>query len=204
MRDQIQQQFNSNIGRVKNLIDIYRNRLSTTTGSGRRPVHATDVLRSATVFLHASLEDFLRGLMIWKWPSVGSEILDKVPLIGTSSSGRPEKFFLGKLTAHRHKSVQQTIQESITAHTHKVTFNNTTDVSVFLQTIDVVPDLVNARYPDIATLMSRRHHIVHQADRNPNEGKGQHAAQSLSPDTVEGWADAVVEFEKAVMREVPE
>jgi hypothetical protein len=156
------------------------------------------------VFLHASLEDFLRGLMIWKWPSGGSDILDKVPLVGTSQSGKPEKFFLGRLADHRHKGIQQIIEESITDHTRKVTFNNTTDISSFLQTIGVVPDLVNARYPDITALIARRHHIVHRADRNPRGGRGQHATQSLSPDTIEGWADAVVEFEGAVMREVPD
>jgi hypothetical protein len=66
MKTEIENRFNGNLERVEHLVALYE---TLTTGPGRRPVDTSDILRSAVVFLHATLEDFLRSLLEWKLPS---------------------------------------------------------------------------------------------------------------------------------------
>lgn len=172
-------------------------------GRGRRPVHAADILRAATVFAHAALEEVMRGLATWKYPTASEPVLNDVPLVGISDHGRPEKFFLGKLAMHRGKSIQDLIAESVSAHVSNFTINNTTDLSGFLRKIGVEPGTVNQYFPVLSELIARRHHIVHQADRNDVPGQGHHRARQLNPNTVTSWLDAVGHFVEEVLAQVP-
>lgn len=74
MKAQIQERLELNIARVKNLVDIYETHL-TGTGRGRRGHAKTDVLRAATVLLHATVEDVLRSIARWKLPLASSDVL---------------------------------------------------------------------------------------------------------------------------------
>lgn len=79
MKADIERRFAANLDRVQHLMDIYQN---AGSGMGRRPVETTDVLRSAVVFLHATLEDFLRTLLAWRLPQAEAAHLKEVPLAG--------------------------------------------------------------------------------------------------------------------------
>lgn len=68
-------EFADNIGRASNLIAASR-RLADISGA---PL-AEDVLRAATVFLHASLEEVIRNLLVLRLPNVAPEKLDEIPL----------------------------------------------------------------------------------------------------------------------------
>lgn len=98
MKVQIEQRLQDNITRVKSMVTIYESHIQGS-GSGRRGYLQTDVLRAATVFLHASLEDLLRSLSYWKLPEAKKEIIDKIPLIGYQ--GNLKKFLLGELVVHK-------------------------------------------------------------------------------------------------------
>ena len=185
MRDEIRQRFTDNIARAQNLVAVYRR--VTGVGQGRRPVNSTDILRAATVFAHAALEEVFRGIATWKYPTANEAVLNEVPLVG-SEHGRPEKFFLGKLAAHRQKSIQALIDESVRAHINNFTINNTTDIATFLRRIGIDPIAVNQEFELLIQLISRRHHIVHQADRNDVPGQGHHRARALSANDVGGLA----------------
>ncbi|MGZ8463263.1 MAG: hypothetical protein ACXW4I_09995, partial [Candidatus Deferrimicrobiaceae bacterium] len=53
-----------------------------------------DILRTIVVFLHATFEDVLRTTARHRIAAVKSqEVLGRIPLVGTSRSGRSEKFF---------------------------------------------------------------------------------------------------------------
>jgi len=200
MLDEIQNRFTGNIERARNLLQLYEG--LDGGGQGRRPVHATDILRAATVFTHAAIEELLRGIAAWKYPDAPETILNEVPLVGISEHARPEKFFLGKLTAHREKTAQQIINESVQAFLGTFTVNNTTDISSFLRKFGVDVDAVNESYPQLSTLIDRRHHIVHQADKNENRGRGNHRARPIHQDTVREWIDATSQFGDAVINEL--
>lgn len=156
MRDQINRRFQDNIRRARNLLSVYQ-RLDPG-GQGRRSVQDTDVLRAATVFTHAALEEVFRGLVSWKYPSASETLLNEIPLIGISETGRPEKFFLGKLDSHRDKTVQQLIDESVSAYVGNLTVNNTTEISNLVRKIGVESDTVNHQFSAISQLVKRRHH----------------------------------------------
>jgi len=202
MRQQIQQRFEHNIGRVRNLLTLYRN--LAPRGQGRRPVHATDMLRSALVLLHASLEDVLRSVAAWKFPASGEAVLNDVPLVGLGEGGRPEKFHLGKLVPHRAKSVQALIDESVKAAINRMSFNNTTDIASILGRVGVDPQVFQWHFPRLAPMIERRHHIVHQADRNDQPGVGQFRTRSLSMETVEGWLVSTEDFVGELLRQIPD
>jgi len=201
MREPIQQRFEANIARVRNLVTLYRG--AAGEGGGRRPVHSTDMLRAATVLLHATLEDVFRSTAAWKLPTATEHVLNDVPLVGLSNIGRPEKFLLGKLATHRTKTVQQLIDESVKDYLGTFTINNTNDISSFCRKIDVEVNSVNAEFPALSEIIARRHHIVHQADRNDQPGPGNHEARSLSANQVDAWITAVERFTTDFLAQIP-
>lgn len=192
MRDQLRNLFDSNISRVRNLLEIYDGLAGV--GSGRRPVHSTDMLRAATVFLHTALEDFLRKLAGWKLPDGNKEALDSIPLVRISNTGNPVKFFLGSLAEHRGKTVDDLIKESVSEHLTYVTVNDTNDINHTLHSVGINTELVQHLYAELSGLMRRRHNIVHLGDANPNRGRGHHATCPIITDDVRNWANAVAEL----------
>lgn len=202
MRAQILQRFNENTARVRSLIALYDG--LNPRRQGRRSLHTVDILRGATVLLHAALEESLRATAAWRFPSLGEAVLNEVPLIGQSSAGRPEKFLLGRLAAHRGKTVQQVIDDSIAAHLNYFNVNNTTEVAAFIQKVGVTVEPFQQFFPQLESMIARRHHIVHQADRNDQPGLGQHPARSLSAEQVRKWVVNTEHFVRAFLVHVPD
>jgi len=199
MKAQIEQRFKENIGRVKNMVEIYQSHIQGS-GSGRRGHLQTDVLRAATVFLHASLEDLLRSLSYWKLPEAGKETIDKIPLIG--SQGNPKKFLLGELVGHKGKSVDALIKESVDQYLERSNYNNVEEVSGNLASIGINPANVNEDFSILEELMGRRHQIVHRADIDSTGGQGKHRVRSISVSQIEKWVQSVENFGSAVLDEV--
>ena len=195
MKNQIQERLSRNLARVRHLVDSY-GRLAGA-GQGRRPVNTSDLLRAATVFLHATLEDFLRSIELWKLPASGEDRLNQIGLAGIN--GRAEKFALGKLASHRGKTVDALILESVTQHLERSNYNTTEDVVLVLKLAGVIPEDVNKHFRQLAELMGRRHHIVHQADKNEKPGHGQFQARSIGTATVNRWVEAVEAFANDVL-----
>jgi hypothetical protein len=199
MKDHISQRFAVNIARVRSLVAIYEEHLAGA-GSGRRGHVKTDVLRAATVLLHASLEDMLRSLAYWKLPSANAETLDKIPLVTAAPA---IKFSLGALTAHRGKTVEEVITASVNGYLERSNYNNVEEIASFLGSIGVTVANVNGQFPVLEELMKRRHQIVHRADRDETGGRGRHAVRSIGRHKVGKWADAAEAFCNAVLDEMP-
>ena len=121
------ERFNENIARVRNLQAVYKRYLQRP-GSGRRSALASDVLRSAVVLLHASLEELLRSLLMDRLPGADEDMINEVPLTGLSKNARAEKFFLGKLIPFRAEKVQDVFDKSIAEYLDTVSFNNVGDI----------------------------------------------------------------------------
>jgi hypothetical protein len=190
MLPEIKFKFDDNIGRVKNLVTLYTN-LHAGESQGRRPVNSSDVLRAATVLLHATLEEFLRGLSRWKLPAASEEVLNEIPLVGYQ---RADKFFLGRLSCHRGRTVDEIIEASIEKYLERSNYNNTTEITHLMLSIGVEIERVNGVYPVLTELMERRHLIVHRADRDDCPGSGHHRTRSISKEKISQWINAVVEF----------
>lgn len=190
MRQGIEDRFRRNVARVRHLVDSY-GRLAGA-GQGRRPVNTSDLLRAATVFLHATLEDLLRSIEMWRLPSASEARLDGIALV--DFDGRPAKFFLGKLAAHRGKTVDEVIAQSIARQLQRSNYNTIADIRDVLDLAGIAPAAVDKYFPQLEELMRRRHHIVHQADRNAAQGRGQFQTQSISTVAVNRWIQTVEAF----------
>lgn len=123
-----------------------------------------DILRTIVVFLHATFEDVLRTMARERIASAKSQVLDKIPLVGTSGSGRAEKFHLGALNEHRGKTVDQLIHESVETYLDRESFGSCGDVDDVLTQMALDTTPFKPLYSDLDRMMKRRHRIVHEAD----------------------------------------
>ena len=200
MKQEISYRFELNIKRVKNLVYIYRMQLAGQ-GRGRRGHQQTDVLRAATVLLHASLEDVLRSLAYWKLPTAIPQVLDQIPLLG--GGNKPKSVTLGSLSTHRGKSVDDVIKESVNAYLERSNYNNTGEVCQLLESIGLDINPVQSHLGMLNTVMARRHQIVHRADANSNaSGRGNYKVLPIAPDTVDTWITNTENFAQVVLNQV--
>jgi len=195
LKDEIDTRRQRNLDRVRALVATYTSLRGA--GQGRRNVQQSDVLRAAVVFLHATLEDFLRSLQQWKLPLAGEDSLNNVALTG--QQGRPERFLLGKLAGFRGKTVEELINLSVTEHLGRSTYNNASEIAAALTGVGVNPQLVNQYFPALDSLMKRRHNIVHRADENVAIGRGHFRAMTISVAAVNDWVAVTDAFTRDVL-----
>ncbi len=177
------------IQRVENLVRLYETHPGAA-GRGRSDITTTDILRAAVVLLYATVEEMCRTVEAQLLPFSSEEALNSVPLIGTSK-GRPEKFFLGKLAQYRGKKVEEVLRESVEAHLESASYTSVEEFCAFLKRVGLSPKHFKEHFKELASLMDRRHHIVHQADRNDGRGSGHHSARSLGRNQVRTWIRTV-------------
>jgi hypothetical protein len=189
MRDEVEALYQLNLQRVRKLVQVYRDLAGA--GPGRRAVETADVLRAAVVFLHASLEEVLRMLLVRRWALTGDAVhFEDIPIVLDPGS-RQAKATLAELALHRGKTVDQLVQTSIEAHLERATFNHMGDVKTALARSGLDIDAVGPHGGAVAAMMSRRHQIVHRADRQDLGRAGKKTVASLGVGTVEAWLAAV-------------
>lgn len=198
MLDTVNERFDLNIKRVENLVGVYVKLRGT--GKGKRKISQTDVLRSSVVLLHATLEEFLRGLARWKLPSASEDRLNKLPLVGEKTDVL--KFSWGQLSKHKAKTIEKLLGESIEHHLDHSNYNDTKDVVQVLELIGVDKAKVESHFANMTEAMKRRHAIVHQADRQAKPGKGYGKAQPIDEVMVNSWISAIKRFKKKVVKEL--
>ena len=147
-----------------------------------------DILRSAVVFLHATLEDCLRSIVGAFLPTANETILDRVPLIGMSGF-QPQKFLLGKLAPHCKKTVGEVIKLSVEEYLRRMTFNNASQIAEYLQPLGFEMSPLAGYFPTLEAMMKRRHQIVHRADQK-DEGD----VEPIDKTQVFEWAETVSKF----------
>ena len=189
----------TNYGRVDNLVQVYE--YVTKNKKGRRSNFEIDILRSAVVFIHATLEDGMRAIGKHYLPECEREIIDKIPLTGMNSNGKAEKFFLGRLVEHSEKTIEELIKESIQTHLDKTSYTSASDIAATLTTYGIDQKRLKPLYPVLDIMIQRRHHIVHKADKVESPGPGKQYAQSLSAKQVRKWNNAVSDFFSIIAEE---
>src|SRR5213594_299135 len=123
-----------------------------------------DIGRTIVVFLHATFEDILRTAARQRLATAKSDVLEHIPLIGTSRSSRAEKFNLGALDAHRGKTVDQLLHESVGDYLGRQSFGSVADVERILSQMGLDTAPFKSLFPSLNQMMKRRHRIVHEAD----------------------------------------
>ena len=200
MKTTIEERLERNLSRVRKLINVYQNSLAGS-GQGRRGHAQTDVLRAATVFLHATMEDLVRSVAYWKLPTARAEALGNVPFVKHGALGK--KFSLSDMASlYRGKGVDEVITESTQEYLARSNYNTTQDLSSALGDLGIDVAQVNSQFAVLEQLMKRRHQIVHRADQDETGGSGKHKVKSLGKKQVKQWADAVEVFGRDVLQQL--
>src|SRR5438874_2815679 len=113
--------FRANLDRVRGLVTLYEE--VTAAAPGRASVRESDLLRAAVVLLHAALEDLIRGLAAARLPTSSAEVLAEIPVKLKGGSATAMKVTLGDLAAHRGRSIDDVIAESIGAYLERSNYN---------------------------------------------------------------------------------
>jgi hypothetical protein len=139
------------------------------------------------------MEDFLRSLLAWRAPLGAKEVVDGYPLAG-SDKKHIERFSLGSLVAHKGKSVDDLIEQSVREYLEKFSsFNDLGDVKKALAACGIAQGVVNAHdFGELPAMIARRHKIVHKADRNEVQaGQGNHRTNSIGAGALKRYVASV-------------
>lgn len=196
MRDAIDERFRDNLDRVRGLIAICE---QSADSEAPTATDLSDVLRAAIVFLHATLEDVVRSVVEWRLPHCDAEALDGVPLQGEPSP----KLTLAQLSRHRGAMVDDVIRASVIAHLEKSNYNDPSQVVAALQRVGLDPHRLGPHLGLVATMMKRRHWIVHRADRDVDPRRRTHAARPIDKSFVHQMMNAVDSLCTAVIDQLP-
>lgn len=159
------------------------------------------------VLLHATLEDVNRGLLEWKLPGAAPEGFAELVLAGLDKHGKPltgEKFTVAQLVRHRGKTIDQLLAETVHANLARSNYNNPGEIDDALSRVGLSKTLVDPTRARIYAMMTRRHWIVHRADRYQasalgGRGRGNYSTRTIDKPTVEDWLDAVETLTKNIL-----
>ncbi len=197
----IDDRFHENLERVTDLVVLYDR--VTGPALGRPSVQESELLRIAVVFLHATVEDLLRGVAELRLPAATAEVLSQVPFVG--GDGRRTTLTLGDLAAHRGLLVEDVISMSVVAYSGRSSYNNPEDVAKALGQLGlpqtVRGQLMRTHAQDLRALMSRRHQIAHRLDRNDFSGRGHHVTLPIGKRIVGKWTGVVRRFGDELLSE---
>lgn len=197
----MQQRFDDNLQRVQNIIQFY----DTNTGrsQGRPTVQEGDLLRLAVVYLHATLEELFRDLAEQRLVHASADVLRQIPWSRGRGSTKGT-FDLGDLADRRGQTVEDVIHWAIDSYLSKSNFNNPGDLKQLLDWVGFSASraMVIKHDAEIASLMMRRHWIVHRADTNDVTGRGQHTVRSISRQSVSSWMKTIEKIGKVVLQEI--
>lgn len=179
-----------NVARVNRLLTFFDEELGKREGGD-------DILRAAVVFIHAYLEDFLRTLAAELLPAGDERSFEDIPLTGSKSFGRGEKFALGQLVQHRGKTVDQLLRQSVFDYLSRSNYNSTTEIASLLVRLGFRPEEHNKAFDAIDRMIERRHQIVHRADKRSSSGKTM--LQPIERAEVVEWLQATFSFTSGLL-----
>ena len=190
--DKITSRLAQNLARVARIASAHQLYFDLAEHLEMQEPDTSDILRSAVVLLHASLEDFLRSVAAKYIPRQDTEFIGRLPLIGKPRSA---KYSLADLVPHKDKTISKLIDESIDQWLNQHSFNNNQDIISLLKEIGLQPECCSEFYPLLSKMIDRRHRIVHNADRLPSNGE----LGEISAGDVQEWSKNVEGFMSRVV-----
>ena len=156
----LEARFFLNMKRVGGLVTLITYRSPVAEAASLERGVRDDIGRAAVVFLHATFEDILRTGVRQRAGAGSQETLNRIPLSGESG----EKFSLGALAAHRGKTVDDLLRESVEAYWERKAFSSCKHVEEALRQMRLDTKPFKFLYTGLDSMMKRRHQVVHDAD----------------------------------------
>ena len=131
-----------------------------------------DLLGAAIVFLHATLEEFLRGVAIREWIKLNDEDLKNVLRKYSRLNTRNIKINLVDSVERRNATIETFIKEEIKSFVYQdMNFNSFKEVKDFLdltritfnENVQAELKLEEKDFTNIELLLRKRHGVAHQA-----------------------------------------
>ena len=178
--------------RIKYLLALYESDIQLSSDDG--VVYKTDILRASIVLAHASLEGFLRSIIIQLADHASPKWMKDIPIVGRNKTSNLK---LGVLGQHRGKTVNDLIEESIDEYIMggKLNFSHRGKLKEFLDEFGIDKKPVLKFLPKIDKMIQRRHSIAHNADIR----KDQKGLKPINTQTVNVWLEATIQFMSHVL-----
>lgn len=196
MRDQLEDEFQQNTDRVKNLILAFQLLEENNIEDSET---RKDILRAAVVFMHSTLEEIIRNLFIGLLPNGNNRHLNKIPFVGHEVH-HPKGILLGHLKDFNGRFVENIILESIENYVDTLNVNNTTQLSTLFEMVEISTESLRQYFPELESLMKRRHQIVHQMDRSNELDPLMEPVTNIELQTVIDWQNALHDFFSELLR----
>ncbi len=182
--------FGLNILRARNLTAVSETILNPET-----LFELKDVLRSAVVFLHASLEDLLREAIRIRRPIDKEEFRRALQFASVRDDNKmQEKITVAELILMDEKRTITIIQRAIDAYLERRSFSAENDIQNAVRLLGFEPNDFSRFYSPIADMARRRHEIVHRSDRGPHDEQSHGVPTHITEDTVRNWTLATEDF----------
>jgi hypothetical protein len=190
-------EFAENMTRVENLMGAYQELDSHDIGTTQM---RKDVLRASAVFLHSTLEEVVRNLFLFCLPHCDPKSLDKIPFVGHEATHRPKEILLGQLKAYSGRIVENVIVESINAYVDSMNINGTDQLADCLKIAEIEVEPLRKYFANLASLMKRRHQIVHQMDRTSSPSGADISIADIDVATIRVWKESLESFAECLMK----
>jgi hypothetical protein len=160
----IRGRFSKNLKRVRHLLDVF---VTLHPGTGRPSELHADVVRSAVVFLHASLEDLLRSCEEVRLDQAPVTAFEGMRWMLPSGEEGKTQLTLSQLAQYRGVKVEDVLRRAFERHHERSNYNNEKDVVGALERMGIAGEPFKVHYSRLNAMMARRHLIAHRADANP-------------------------------------
>ena len=131
-----------------------------------------DLLGAAIVFLHATLEEYLRLVALQEWPKLEKEKLQTVIKQYNRLGNKNVKLSLLDIVDYRDKTFDSVLVDEIQTFIYQgMNFNSLDEIQAFLKTVNVslanlAEELGQKTLDNVSALIYKRHLVAHQANCN--------------------------------------
>ncbi len=132
----------------------------------------TDLLGAAIVFLHATLEEYLRLIALQEWPRLEKKKLQSVIKQYNRLSSKNVKLSLVEIVDYRAKTFDSLLVDELQTFLYQgMNFNSLDEIWGFLKTVnvsleDLIIELGQETLDNVSALIYKRHLVAHQANCN--------------------------------------
>jgi len=155
------------------------------------------------VLMHAALEEVIRNLYVWILPNGDRDKLNKIPF-NRHADRNPKPILLGDLMEYQGYFIENIVVDAINLYVDRMNLNSTDQLSACLQMVAIDDQVLKTYYPDLGDIMTRRHQIVHQMDREDRLDPDTVNVSDIELDRINQWSQSLENFFNDLVQLLPD